>query len=82
MSKFGLVLAISYLFIALGLIARDGLFGESFIALILGLPWSLIFAYFEYFTVTGWLLFVLLMVPILLNAYLLYCLGKAITPHR
>jgi hypothetical protein len=77
-SKFGFVLAGVYVIIAVYLIATQGLFGESFIALILGMPWTLLLAVFEFFGATGVVAQVLLILPMALNAYLLFLLGNAI----
>lgn len=60
------------------LIATQGFYGESFIALILGMPWSLGFTYFEYFNVDGVVLGTLLLLPMALNAYILYRIGAAL----
>lgn len=76
LSKPGLVLAALYLVLCAYLIYTQGLFGESFIALILGLPWSMLFAYFEYGNTSGSGLVVMLLVPLALNAYLLYWIGS------
>jgi hypothetical protein len=75
-SKIGLVLAGLYLIISVTLILRDGLFGESFIIIILGFPWTLLLAFFEYFHVEGALLFILAIVPIVLNAIILCGIGS------
>lgn len=74
-NKLGLVLSGVYLLAALYLITTQGLFGESFITVILGMPWTLGLAYVEYFSASGPLLYVLALAPIALNAYVLYKLG-------
>lgn len=75
-SKLGWILSTIYAALCILLILMQGLTGESFIALILGLPWSLALAYFEYFHLgdSAWL-YVLLIAPLVINAKLLYCLG-------
>lgn len=77
-SKLGLVLAGAYIAVAVYSIATQGLFGESFIAIILGLPWTLVLAYFEFGGVEGMLMYVLIIAPMVLNAFLLYRLGNFI----
>jgi hypothetical protein len=79
LSRFGLILSGAYLLLAVYLIATQGLMGESFIAIILGLPWSLLLSFFEYGGASGLVLVILLIVPIAANAFLLYMLGKAIS---
>ncbi len=77
LSKLGMALALLYGAIAAYLIATQGLFGESFVALILGLPWVLAFVPFEFFGIENPLLLqVMLLAPIALNTYLLYWLGS------
>lgn len=68
-----------YLLISAYLIYTLGLFGESFIAIIPGLPWTLALSYFEFFGADGILLYVLLLAPIAINAYILYWIGKKIS---
>jgi hypothetical protein len=77
-SKTGLLLAGAYGVVALYFILTQGLFGESFIAIILGIPWSFIFSFFEYWQAEGIVAVMLLIAPMLLNAYLLYLIGKKI----
>jgi|GEM_PF-1594776 len=78
-SKTGGVLVSLFLLIAGYFIVTQGLFGESFIALILGLPWVLIFSYFEFFSPQSELVLRgLILVPILINAALLYGVGVLI----
>lgn len=77
-SKNGLILASIYIVLCAYLITTQGLFGESFIAIILGLPWSLAFSFFEYGNVEGILMYVFVLAPMALNAYILYCLGSLI----
>lgn len=71
-----LILPGLYLLLCAYLIATQGLFGESFIAILLGLPWTLILAYFEFFNVTPPLAYVLILAPIALNAAILYWIGS------
>jgi hypothetical protein len=71
-----------YLAISAYLIYTQGLFGESFIALILGLPWTLILSYFEFGGASGALAYVLILAPIALNAYILYVIGKLLSRPR
>ncbi len=77
-SKIGLILTITYSVAAVFLIATQGLFGESFIALILGLPWSIALALFEYGSASGVVLYALVLGPIVLNAIVLYVVGVQI----
>lgn len=67
-----------YLAASAYLIITQGLFGESFIALILGLPWTLVLSYFEFGGASGALVYVLVLAPIALNAFILYWIGKKI----
>jgi len=78
-SKLGLGLAGVYLALSAYLILTQGLFGESFIAIVLGVPWSFMLAFFEYGQADGLLLTLLLLAPIALNAFLLYWLGNLIS---
>jgi|GEM_PF-1387542 len=64
-------LALVYLLAAVYLILAQGLFGESFVTLILGLPWTLALAAFEYFRAEGILLYILALGPIAANAVIL-----------
>jgi len=75
-SKTGLALGGIFLLISLYLILTQGLFGESFIALILGIPWVFMFSAFEFFNPQSEAaLGVMLLLPILLNTALFYCVG-------
>jgi hypothetical protein len=78
-TKIGTALAGAYIVLCGVLIGTQGLFGESFIAIILGLPWSMAFAYFEFGNVSGALLYVLVLAPMVLNAALLYWIGLLIS---
>lgn len=76
MSKTGFGLAGVFILVGAYFILTQGLFGESFIALVLGLPWLLIPAYFEFFGIensTAMMVFTL--VPIGINILLLYGIG-------
>jgi len=72
----GLVLAGLFLLVSGYLVATQGLFGESFVALILGLPWVLGLAYFEFFNPDSEaLLYFLVLLPIIINSAVLYGIG-------
>jgi len=71
-----------YLLLCTYLIATQGLFGESFIAILLGLPWTLILAYFEFFNATPPLAYVLILAPIALNAGILWYIGSLFGKKR
>lgn len=79
-STLGFTLAGIYIALCIYLIATQGLFGESFIALILGMPWSMVFAYFEFGNASGIMLYAFVLAPIALNALVLYWIGFMI--HR
>ncbi len=78
-SKLGLGLAGVYLVVSAFLIMSQGLFGESFIAIILGVPWSFLFAFFEYWQASNLPLTLLLLAPIGLNAFLLLWIGNRLS---
>ncbi len=78
----GLILAGAYVLLCAFLIATQGLFGESFIALILGLPWVLAFVYFEFGNASGPLLAIMLFAPMVLNALILYGIGTLFGAKR
>lgn len=71
----GLTLAGLYILVCIALIATQGLFGESFIVIILGMPWSAMLAFFEFGNASGALLYVLVLAPLVLNALILYGIG-------
>jgi hypothetical protein len=75
----GLVLSGLYILASAYLIFTQGLFGESFIAILLGLPWTLGLAYFEFFNASGAVAIVLLVIPMILNAFILYWIGALIS---
>jgi hypothetical protein len=77
-SKLGAGLAAAYVALCAYLLYSQGLFGESFVALILGLPWSLFFSFFEFFNAGAPFVYILLFAPMILNAFLLYWGGNKI----
>ena len=83
-SKTGLTLSFLYLGISIFLIISQGLFGESFIAVILGLPWSFLIVYFKLFTISQhhplFLLFLYIetLGPIIVNIILFYWIGVGV----
>lgn len=74
-STLGFAFSGLYLLLCAFLIGTQGLFGESFIAIILGLPLSLLMASVEFGNVEGPFLYVLVLLPIIFNAFLLYWIG-------
>ncbi len=75
----GVLFAGVYLIVSGYLIATQGLFGESFIAIILGMPWALIPSFFEYGGGgSSAMMYVLVLGPIALNAAILYWIGRAL----
>lgn len=72
----GLILSGMYVVLCVYLIATQGLFGESFIAIILGLPLSMAFAAIEFGNATGPLLYVMIFLPLAVNALVLYRIGS------
>ncbi len=79
MSRAGLIAAGVYVALCVYLIATQGLFGESFITIILGLPWSMLLAFFEYFNATGAVAYILAIIPLVLNAALIYWIAARLT---
>lgn len=77
-SKFGLALAGIYTAVAVYFIATQGLFGESFISIILGLPWTLALSAIEFGGAEGTVLYILIILPMALNAFILYKIGSLI----
>lgn len=75
-STAGYILAGVYLVACAYFIFTQGLFGESFITIILGFPWTFGLAYFEYFNAEGAFAYVLALAPIALNAFLLCKIGS------
>lgn len=78
-SKAGLLVAGGYLLLCAFFIFTQGLFGESFIAIILGIPWSFALALIEFGGAEGWIMYVLVLTPIALNALILYWLAATIS---
>jgi hypothetical protein len=78
-SKTGLVVAGIYVALCAYLIGTQGLFGESFISLILGLPWTLGLAFFEYFNASGTTAVVLAIIPLILNTLIIYWIAARVT---
>ena len=80
-SKIGLSVALVYILISIYFGFRQGLFGESFVAFFLGLPWSFFLVFFDKFlphsTLFHWFLYVIVLGPIL-NTVLLYWFGAGI----
>ncbi len=76
------LLPLLYIAACVYLISTQGLFGESFIVLILGMPWSLLPAFFEFADVSGALLYVLVFAPLVINALILYWLGKLLSGRK
>ena len=82
-SKIGLTLSLLYLLGSMFLIASQGLFGESFIAITLGLPWSIFMIAFP--NVIGddshlvrLSLYIRVLAPIMVNIILFYWIGVGI----
>ena len=75
MSKLGATCAGLYALVAVYLIATQGLFGESFIAIVLGMPWTLFLVLIEFGGAEGFFSYVLIIIPMLLNALVLYWFG-------
>ncbi len=78
-SKPGIITAGVYLALSLYFISTQGLAGESFIAIVLGIPWSFVLALVEYGSAQGPILTVLLLTPIALNALILYWFAATIS---
>lgn len=78
-STYGWIFVGIYIAACAYFIGTQGLFGESFITLILGLPWTLGLAFFEYFNATGSVAVILALVPLALNALIIYWIAARIT---
>lgn len=79
MSKTGLACAGVFILAAAYFIGTQGLFGESFIALILGLPWVLIPSYFEFFGLQNDIAMMFFtLAPMVINVVLSYWIGSMI----
>ena len=83
-SKIGLTLSILYLLVSVFLILSQGLFGESFIAIILGLPWSFLMIYFNLPIISEnnplfpLFLYIWVLGPVIVNITLFYWIGVGI----
>ncbi len=75
MSKLGFLFAGIFLALSVLLVSTQGIFGESFIVIILGMPWSLIPAFFEFGDVSTPVIYLFVLVPVMLNALILYAIG-------
>jgi hypothetical protein len=74
-SKLGLLLSGIYILGSMYLISTQGLFGESFIVIILGAPWSFLTVLLGFNATNTLLLYVLFLTPLFLNAIFLYWIG-------
>ena len=79
-SKVGLTLSFLYLIVSIYLILSQGLFGESFIALILGFPWSFLIVLSGLHTLMDNTVFLYawILIPIIMNVILFYWIGVGI----
>ena len=77
-SRIGLTLSSFYLLGSIYLVLTQGLFGESFVVLALGLPWSFGTVLFGFTATNTVFLYVLFLTPILLNIITLYWIGVGI----
>lgn len=77
-SKIGLTFPILYLLGSIFLIITQGLFGENFIVLILGLPWSFGTILLGFTATNTVFLYTLFLMPILFNIIILYWIGMGI----
>ena len=77
-SKVGLTLSGLYLLGSIYLILTQGLFGESFIVLILGLPWSFGTVLLGFTATNTVFLYILFLTPILFNIIIFYWMGVGI----
>ena len=84
-SKVGLTLSFLYLIVSIFLILSQGLFGESFIALLLGFPWSFLIVLSGVNTIVSdssslfsLFLYAWVLVPIIVNVVFLYWIGVGI----
>jgi hypothetical protein len=78
LSKFGIAVAAVYMLWGAYLIATQGLFGESFISIVLGLPWSYLLLYVGATDMIGdnlILIYLWIFAPIALNIAIVYALG-------
>ena len=84
-SKVGLTFSLLFLIVSIYLIFSQGLFGESFIALILGFPWSFLIVLSGIHTIVSdssplfsLFLYTWLLTPIIVNVVLFYWIGVGI----
>ena len=84
-SKIGLILSIIYILVSVFLILSQGLFGESFIAIVLGMPWQYFIVYLNLQSAVSStsslfpvFLYTWVLAPIVLNIILLYWIGAGI----
>ena len=84
-SKVGLTLSFLYLIVSIFLILSQGLFGESFIAILLGFPWSFLIVLGEINTIVSdssplfsLFLYSWVLAPIIVNLVLFYWIGVGI----
>ncbi len=75
-SKIGFVLAGLYIVVSVGFILTQGLFGESFIVIILGLPWSLLSVLVGSEATNALLVYALFLTPLVVNTLLFYWIGS------
>lgn len=73
-----MIIAGFYVFISAFLIISQGLLGESFIAIILGVPWSFALAAVEFGGAEGPVLYALILTPLFLNTLVLYWIAATI----
>ncbi len=76
------MLAGIYVLAAAYFIFTQGLFGESFISIILGMPWTLALSVVEFGGAEGPALYALVIAPMVLNALLLYWIGSVLGKVR
>ncbi len=81
-SRTGLLLAGAYVLIVVYFVVTRGLLDESFVALILGIPWTLLLALIEFGGASGAVVQVLLIATMALNAFILYFVGVFIDKLR
>lgn len=71
----GLLLAGAYALLSVFLVLTQGLFGESFIVILLGLPWTLALTAIEFGNASEGVLMAAVIAPMVLNAVILYGIG-------
>lgn len=78
-----IILPLIYLLLSAYLIGTQGLFGESFVAILLGFPWSFALAFFEYGGDPSTpMLYLLVLGPIALNAAILWWIGLLLAKRK